>query len=1371
MLERKNWILVLFAAFLMVLCSSSTAMACFDDEGELTGKEDERVNQQAENLVQNEFFEDWDGGMPMNWHSENYADSNYQQNGSEAFYGEYSVYIEENHTDPFTLAQNLSLEQGVNYYQEVWVKGSGEARVGMKYPSPSGYTGYGDWVSANSTEWTNATYEQDPTETGDDGQIRIQVDNAENGLWIGAAWMAENGTHPPENWTDRPHFGVNVLDHNETVVEGEEFSVDYNVTNGGEVEGTQDVNIGVYDEGGGLVYDDLEENITLAPGDEHQGSFTWPTQEGDAGNYSAEVSSEDDKDEVNVTVLSEGASFFVEMINYDEEVEEGDPVTVSYEVNNTGNLEDTQTIEFTVEDALEGSEEVTLAPSETYNGSFTWNTSAEDVGENILEVASADDSAQVTVTVSEAVGDPENLVQNEFFEDWESGMPVSWHSEDYADSNYQQNGSEAFYGEYSVYIEENYTDPFTLAQNLSLEQGVDYYQEVWVKGSGEARVGMKYPSGSGYTTYGDWVSATTTEWTNATYEQDPTETGDDGQIRIQVDNAENGLWIGAAWMAEGGAQPPENWTERPYFEVDVLNYNETLIEGDELSVDYNVTNGGEVEGTQDVEFAVFDDGGSLVHQDMEENVTLVPGEEHIGSFNWTTQPGDEGTYTVEISSEDDKAEFDLTVLSEEASFIVEITGYDQEVEEGEPVFIGFAVENMGGGEDTQTVEFTVDSEVIDSENITLGPDETSEGNFTWQTEQGDAGEHVLNVSSEDHTDGVTVSVLDTLPETGNLLQNEFFEDWIDMEDPEYWQLDTRAQRSSSGEGMVGEYALQLGPHDYKGPYSEYQAVTHEEANGTEVTYHSEVWVKGTGYVRLGILRPGYGMRDYSDWYAVDTDEWTNISYQTTKDTRDGAEGEFVIQHTADSGEAGDDSDQIDEVDLMVGAAWLGAEEPEEGWTEVPYFDVDVIDYDEQVVEGNEANVDYRVNNSGEAEDTQTVEITVNDSLEYSEEITLGPGEVYEDDFTWTPDGTGDYIVRIESEDDAEEVIISVVEEIQEYDLTIDAGEGGTTDPEPGNYTYEEGENVTVTALPDEDWRFSRWEGDVPQSEEESDEITITMGTDKTLEARFEEETVVMYELTVESTEGGNVTEPGEGTFEYEEGETVDLEAVADEGYEFMGWTGEVMDVEDTRSAQTTLEMNDDYTITAEFEEVELYTLDIDVEGEGTVEVKVDGEVAAEVRDEWTGYFQEDTEVTLTAEPGDDWSFEGWTGTSGDGDDETMEITLNEDKEMTAVFEEETTTGNWWMIGIAAAVIVLVAAIVIGILKKRSSAEEETSEEELFQDMMDEESDLQESEGPETEEEAPPEELDPFEEEELEEDNKGDEQEDEDQELDIDDLEI
>ena len=99
------------------------------------------------------------------------------------------------------------------------------------------------------------------------------------------------------------------------------------------------------------------------------------------------------------------------------------------------------------------------------------------------------------------------------------------------------------------------------------------------------------------------------------------------------------------------------------------------------------------------------------------------------------------------------------------------------------------------------------------------------------------------------------------------------------------------------------------------------------------------------------------------------------------------------------------------------------------------------------------------------------------------------------------------------------------------------------------------------------------------------EVENLVGGDTTITVE-EEAPPVEYDLTISSTAGGEVTEPGEGTFPYGEGMPVGLVATPSEGYDFVNWTGDVGTITNANAAATTITMNDDYIITANFEEEE-----------------------------------------------------------------------------------------------------------------------------------------------------------------------------------------
>jgi len=73
-----------------------------------------------------------------------------------------------------------------------------------------------------------------------------------------------------------------------------------------------------------------------------------------------------------------------------------------------------------------------------------------------------------------------------------------------------------------------------------------------------------------------------------------------------------------------------------------------------------------------------------------------------------------------------------------------------------------------------------------------------------------------------------------------------------------------------------------------------------------------------------------------------------------------------------------------------------------------------------------------------------------------------------------------------------------------------------------------------------------------------------------------------YDLTISVTEGGEVVTPGEGTFACDKGTAVTLIVFPHTGYDFVNWTGDVETIGDVNAASTTITMNGNYEITANF---------------------------------------------------------------------------------------------------------------------------------------------------------------------------------------------
>jgi uncharacterized repeat protein (TIGR01451 family)/uncharacterized repeat protein (TIGR02543 family) len=89
-----------------------------------------------------------------------------------------------------------------------------------------------------------------------------------------------------------------------------------------------------------------------------------------------------------------------------------------------------------------------------------------------------------------------------------------------------------------------------------------------------------------------------------------------------------------------------------------------------------------------------------------------------------------------------------------------------------------------------------------------------------------------------------------------------------------------------------------------------------------------------------------------------------------------------------------------------------------------------------------------------------------------------------------------------------------------------------------------------------------------------------MNDDETVTANFER---IQHTLTMAvSPSGGGTTTPPVGDHDYDAGTVVNITAAPAAGYEFVDWTG---DVANPTSASTTVTMDDDKTVTANFERI------------------------------------------------------------------------------------------------------------------------------------------------------------------------------------------
>ena len=135
-----------------------------------------------------------------------------------------------------------------------------------------------------------------------------------------------------------------------------------------------------------------------------------------------------------------------------------------------------------------------------------------------------------------------------------------------------------------------------------------------------------------------------------------------------------------------------------------------------------------------------------------------------------------------------------------------------------------------------------------------------------------------------------------------------------------------------------------------------------------------------------------------------------------------------------------------------------------------------------------------------------------------------------------------------------------------------------------------------------------------------------------------------YTLTASAGDGGSVSTLGGS---YNKGTQISITATPSSGYRFTGWSNGSSD------NPVTVTLNSNTSITANFEQIPVYSISVSAEEGGSVSSE-------------GGEYSEGTQVTITATPDEGYEFSGWS----DGNTEaTRVITASEDVTLTATFTE------------------------------------------------------------------------------------------------------
>jgi hypothetical protein len=195
------------------------------------------------------------------------------------------------------------------------------------------------------------------------------------------------------------------------------------------------------------------------------------------------------------------------------------------------------------------------------------------------------------------------------------------------------------------------------------------------------------------------------------------------------------------------------------------------------------------------------------------------------------------------------------------------------------------------------------------------------------------------------------------------------------------------------------------------------------------------------------------------------------------------------------------------------------------------------------------------------------------------------------------------------------------------------------------------------------------------SDNNSDPIPYT--TSDTI-VQIIQEGAVTHTLTMQVSGNGS-SSPAVGDHSFVEGTVVNISATPDAGWRFVNWTG---DVADPSSVSTTVTVDSDKTVTANFIQLPTHILTMAVNGNGSSSPAV-GDHS----------YVEGTVVNVSATPDAGWRFVSWTGDVADPNSATTAIILNYDKTVTANFSQVGVTTPWAIpLGIGILLVVLAFAI-------------------------------------------------------------------------------
>lgn len=236
---------------------------------------------------------------------------------------------------------------------------------------------------------------------------------------------------------------------------------------------------------------------------------------------------------------------------------------------------------------------------------------------------------------------------------------------------------------------------------------------------------------------------------------------------------------------------------------------------------------------------------------------------------------------------------------------------------------------------------------------------------------------------------------------------------------------------------------------------------------------------------------------------------------------------------------------------------------------------------------------------------------------------------------------------------------------------------GTTNPGEGEHTVAVGDGVEIQAIAGDGYFFSKWDsiGDVDIKDLFAEKTTATLSSDAIVEANFSQIVTTATLTMAASPEDSGFTDPGLGEHTVIVGETINIEAIPNNGYYFSKWSGtEAATIENHLSQKTTAKLLDDATITANFAKVLItatLTMAVSPEGSGSTNPGTGTHIIV------VG----DT-IEIQAIPAAGYFFSGWTSAGAanieDPSSDKTSVVISADATVTANFEQIVKTAKLMM---------------------------------------------------------------------------------------------